>query len=72
MSYKGSYIWKIRQKIEHDELITATVDVVAVKNEKICLIYSKVFDVWSLPGGHVEIEDSWQSAIRTEMLGEAE
>ena len=46
MSYKGSYIWGIRQKIGHDELITATVDVVAVKNEKICLIYSKVFDVW--------------------------
>lgn len=71
MSYKGSYIWRIRQKIGHDELITATVDVVAVKNEKICLIYSKVFDVWSLPGGHVEIEDSWQSAIKTEMREEA-
>lgn len=71
MSYVGSYVWKIRQKIGHDELITATVDVVAVKNEKICLIYSKVFGVWSLPGGHVEIGDSWQSAIQTEMREEA-
>lgn len=71
MSYVGSYIWRIRQKIGHDELITATVDVVAVKDGKVCLIYSKVFDVWSLPGGHVEIDDSWQSAIQTEMLEEA-
>lgn len=71
MSYIGSYVWKIRQKIGHDELITATVDVVAVKDEKVCLVYNKDFDAWTLPAGHVESNDSWQSAIKTEMLEEA-
>lgn len=71
MSYKGSYIWKIRQKIGHDELITATVDVVAVKNQKVCLVFNKDFNAWTLPAGHVELNDSWQSAIKTEMAEEA-
>lgn len=71
MSYKGSYVWKIRQKIGHDELITATVDVVAIKDNKVCLVYNKDFNAWTLPAGHVEINDSWQSAIKTEMLEEA-
>lgn len=43
MGYIGSYVWKIRQKIGHDELITATVDVVAAKDEKVCLVYNKDF-----------------------------
>ena len=71
MSYEGSYVWKIRQKIGHDELITATVDVVAVKGGKVCLVFNKDFDAWTLPAGHVEINDSWQSAIKTEMFEEA-
>ena len=71
MSYEGSYIWRIRQKIGHDELITATVDVVAVKDGKVCLVFNKDFEAWTLPAGHVEVNDSWQSAIKTEMLEEA-
>ena len=71
MGYVGSSVWKVRQKIGHDELITATVDVVAVRDGKVCLVFSRVFNRWTLPGGHVEMEDSWQSAIKTEMLEEA-
>jgi ADP-ribose pyrophosphatase YjhB (NUDIX family) len=71
MSFVGSYVWKIRQKIGHDELITATVDVVAVKDGQVCLVYNKDFNAWTLPAGHVEINDSWQSAIKTEMFEEA-
>ncbi|MBR2708739.1 NUDIX domain-containing protein [Candidatus Saccharibacteria bacterium] len=71
MSYVGSYVWKIRQKIGHDELITATVDVIAVKDGRVCLVYNKDFNAWTLPAGHVEINDSWQSAIKTEMQEEA-
>ncbi len=40
MSYIGSYVWKIRQKIGHDELITATVDAVAIKDGKVCLVFN--------------------------------
>ncbi len=71
MSYIGSYVWKIRQKIGHDELITATVDVVATKGDQICLVFNKDFNAWTLPAGHVELNDSWQSAIKTEMMEEA-
>jgi ADP-ribose pyrophosphatase YjhB (NUDIX family) len=71
MSFVGSYVWKIRQKIGHDELITATVDVVAAKDGRVCLVYNKDFNAWTLPAGHVEINDSWQSAIKTEMFEEA-
>ena len=71
MSYIGSYVWKIRQKIGHDELITATVDVVAIRDGQVCLVFNKDFNAWTLPAGHVELEDSWQSAIKTEMMEEA-
>ena len=71
MSYEGSYIWKIRQKIGHDELIVATVDVVAIKGTKVCLVFNKDFEAWTLPAGHVELNDSWQSAIKKEMMEEA-
>ncbi len=71
MSYIGSYVWKIRQKIGHDELITATVDAVAIKDGKVCLVFNRDFNAWTLPAGHVELNDSWQSAIKTEMLEEA-
>lgn len=72
MQFSESYIGKIRQKIGHDRLITATADIVAVSpDKKICLIYNKVFDAWSLPAGHVEIGDSWQSGAARELLEEA-
>ena len=71
MKFSESYIGKIRQKIGHDRLITATADIVAVSpNNKICVVYNKVFDAYSLPGGHVEIGDSWQSGAARELLEE--
>ena len=71
MGYVGSYVWKIRQKIGHDLLVTATVDVVAERNGKFCMVYHKDFDAWNFPGGHVEIEDSWQSAAKRELKEES-
>ena len=35
------------------------------------VVFNKDFDAWTLPAGHVEINDSWQSAIKTEMAEEA-
>ena len=71
MGYVGSHVWTIRQKIGHDELIVATVDAVAIRDDKVCLVYNNNFSCWTLPSGHVEINDSWQSAIKTELLEEA-
>ena len=72
MKFSESYIGKIRQKIGHDRLITATADVVAISSDKkVCVVYNKDFDSWGLPAGHVEIGDSWQSGAARELLEEA-
>ena len=71
MGYIGSHVWTIRQKIGHDVLIVATVDAVAVRGDEVCLVYNNNFNCWTLPAGHVEINDSWQSAIKNELLEEA-
>ncbi len=72
MKFSESYIGKIRQKIGHDRLITATADVVAISSdEKICLVFNKDFSSWSLPAGHVEIGDTWQQGAARELLEEA-
>ena len=72
MKFSESYIGKIRQKIGHDRLITATADVVAISSdEKICLVFNKDFNSQSLPAGHVEIGDTWQQGAARELLEEA-
>ena len=71
MSFKDSYLYKIRQKVGHDELIVPGVDVVAVRDEKVCLVFNKDFQVWTLPGGAAEPEDSWQGAAARELREEA-
>ena len=35
------------------------------------VVFNKDLNAWTLPAGHVEINDSWQSAIKTEMAEEA-
>lgn len=44
MKFSESYIGKIRQKIGHDRLITATANVMTISSdEKICLVFNKDF-----------------------------
>ncbi len=72
MEYVGSYIWKLRQRVGDITLLTSTVDILAVDLEnKICLIQAKGRDYWSLPGGHVELGDSFASAAAKELAEEA-
>lgn len=72
MSYIGSYMWKLRQKVGNMRIITATVDVLPVNSKgEIKLIYSSVFNLWSCVGGHVEYGDSWSSAACNELKEEA-
>lgn len=72
MSYKGSYMWQLRQKAGNMRIITATVDVLPInsKNE-VKLVYAPHVNGWSCVGGHVEPGDSWSSAALHELEEEA-
>lgn len=68
MGYVGSYIWKIRQKVGNETLLTVTVDVVVVdKDGRLKMVYVKHVDSWAFVGGHAELGDSFQSAALHEL-----
>jgi 8-oxo-dGTP pyrophosphatase MutT (NUDIX family) len=74
MGYINSYIWKLRQKIGRDLVITPTVDVLPINSKgQVKLAISAQFgiDTWSVVGGHVEPGDSWLSAALNELEEEA-
>lgn len=72
MGYAGSYIWKLRQKIGSELLITATIDVLPIDDQgRIKLVYAKHVDSWNVVGGHVEPGDSYASAALNELQEEA-
>lgn len=72
MSYEGSYMWQLRQKVGDMKVITATVDVLPV-NEKgeVKLVYAPHVNGWSCVGGHAELGDSWTTAALHELEEEA-
>lgn len=68
MSYVGSYMWNLRQKVGRQTVITVTVQVVPVNPEgKFKLVYARHFDYWNFPGGHAELGDSFLSAALHEL-----
>ena len=71
MGYVGSYIWKIRQKIGHDEMVSATVDVVPIRDGKFCMVFNKDFQAWCFPGGHAELGRTWGEVAKAELFEEA-
>lgn len=71
MKFQESYIGRIRQKIGHDRLITVGADLLVISpDNKIGLIYEKTLQKYGLPGGSVEIGESWQQGAARELLEE--
>lgn len=71
MGYKDSFVYSLRQKVGDMRLITAGVEIVPLnKKNQIKLVRSRDIDGWSVPGGHVELGDSWQSAALKELREE--
>ncbi|MDR1196866.1 MAG: NUDIX hydrolase [Candidatus Nomurabacteria bacterium] len=72
MGYVGSYIWQIRQKVGSQRLITATVGVLPVdESSRIKMVFVNHFGLWMHIGGHVELGDSWETAVIHELKEEA-
>jgi 8-oxo-dGTP pyrophosphatase MutT (NUDIX family) len=72
MSYVGSYIWQIRQKVGEKRLITATVDVLPIAADgRIKIVYEREKSQWCVVGGHVEEGGTWLSAALNELHEEA-
>lgn len=70
MPYIGSYIWKIRQKIGHDLLVMPSAGVVATRDGKILMVYTKELG-WATPSGYVEDDgESWRNVAARELLEE--
>lgn len=71
MPYKDSYIWKIRQKIDHDVLLAPSADAIAVRDDgKLLLIFNKDWQNWFFPGGYAEIGQTSQECAARELLEE--
>lgn len=72
MPYKGSYVWKIRQKVGHDALILPTSDAIAVRDDgKLMCIYNIDFQSWLFPGGYPELGQTSDECAAQELLEEA-
>ncbi len=72
MSYEGSYVWQLRQKVGGMTLLTATVDVLPINSRgEVKLVYASHVARWSCVGGHAELGDSWVSAAQHELTEEA-
>ena len=71
MPYKGSYIWKIRQKIGHDLLVIPSADAVAVRDDgALSMIYNRDANDWRFPGGYVEEGQTSDECAARELLEE--
>lgn len=72
MPYKGSYVWKIRQKVGSIPLAIPAAEAVVVRDDgKILMVYNTDFDNWTIPGGYVEIGQNSADCAARELLEEA-
>jgi len=72
MAYTDSYIYKLRQKVGKELILTTTVVVIPVRQDgKIKLVNAPHMGGWTPVGGHCEPGDSFASAALHELKEEA-
>ena len=72
MPYHDSYIYKIRQKIGHDLLVMPCIEVAALRDNKVLMVYNRDFASWAMPAGYLEDEGAqWREAAARELWEEA-
>lgn len=66
MPYRGSYVWKVRQKVGTMPLAIPAGEAAAIRDDgKILMVYNTDFDAWTIPGGYVEIgQNSAECAVQ--------
>lgn len=64
-------MWQLRQKVGHEKVIMAGVCAIITDGEnRVLLEHRRDFDLWSLPGGAVELGESVLAALKREVLEE--
>lgn len=72
MSYIGSYVWKLRQKVGHDRIIMAGVGLIVTNAQGHIWMGKRSDDgTWSYFGGAIELGDTIRSTATKELAEEA-
>lgn len=71
MPYKGSYMWRLRQRVGHEKVIMPGVCAIITDHQgQVLLEHRRDFGVWALPGGACELGESVLEALQREVQEE--
>jgi len=71
MPFEGSYLWRLRQKVGHDLVLTPGAAVAAMREDgRVLLIRRGDNGVWALPGGAAEVGGSFAATAVDELWEE--
>lgn len=71
MSYHGSYLWNLRQKVGHDLVLAPGASVLVMDDEERVLLTRRLDNnIWCMPGGAAEVGSSFATTAITELREE--
>src|ERR1700760_2136536 len=70
MSFEGSYLWRLRQKVGHDLVLQPAAVAAEREDGKVLFIRRGDNGVWSLPGGAAEVGGSFARTAIDELREE--
>jgi 8-oxo-dGTP pyrophosphatase MutT (NUDIX family) len=69
--FEGSYLWRLRQKVGHDLVLTPGAAVAAMREDgRVLMIRRGDNGVWALPGGAAEVGGSFAATAVDELREE--
>lgn len=72
MPFKGSYVWKVRQKYGHNLLLLPAASVIVERDDGAILLMKRVdTGNWSIIGGYAEENAGFRQTALTELAEEA-
>jgi ADP-ribose pyrophosphatase YjhB (NUDIX family) len=71
MPFEGSYMWRLRQKVGHVKVIMPGICAIITDGQnRVLLEHRRDFDIWSLPGGSMELGETVLEALAREVQEE--